>query len=285
VRTHPPALLTLTRRTILDEALFAPGTKVLAAVSGGPDSMALLHVLARLRPKLGYDLVAHGVDHGLREDASRELDQAEAFAAKLDVPVARTHANVAKGGNLQARARSKRLEALRNAASRLGASCIATAHHADDRAETVLLRLLRGASPSGLAVLPPRHEDLVRPFLRARRSDIQAHIAHHELPVSTDPSNLDPRCLRVRVRQEVLPLLEGLSPGIVGHLNGLADDLRDSLRAGASDELDVYERAYIPPLPRAARVALAALAASRSRTARVKLPHGLVVSFEPSPPK
>jgi tRNA(Ile)-lysidine synthase len=285
VRTHPPALLTLTRRTIVDEALFVPGSTVLAAVSGGPDSMALLHVLARLRPKLGYDLVAHGVDHGLREEAARELDQAEALARTLEVPFTRTHANVPKGGNLQARARSKRLEALHSAAAHTGASAIATAHHADDRAETVLLRLLRGASPSGLAVLPPRHEDLVRPFLRARRSDIQAHITRHELPFSTDPSNLDPRFLRVRVRQELLPLLEALSPGIVAHLNGLADDLHDTLRTGAGDAGDAYEQAYIPPLPRAARVALAALAASRSRTAKVKLPHGLVVSFEPSSPK
>jgi len=278
MKTHPPTLLTLTRRTIVDERLFARGGAVLVAVSGGPDSMALLHVLARLRPKLGHSVVAHGVDHGLRSDGRRELDQAEALADQLEVPFARTVAVVTPGGNLQARARAARLEALRGAAARAGASCIATAHHADDRAETVLLRILRGASPAGLAVLPPRRADLIRPFIRARRPDIDAHIARHDIPFSSDPSNPDPRFLRSRVRHELLPLLQTLSPGIVAHLNGLADDLRSRGPARDSD-------AYIPPLPRAARVALAALAASGSRTARVKLPHGLVVSFEASPPR
>ncbi len=293
MKTHPPTLLTLTRRTIVDELLFGPEPAracILVAVSGGPDSMALLHVLARLRGKLGHSLVAHGVDHGLRQEARRELDQAEALAGQLEIPFARTVAPVAPGGNLQARARSARLEALRAAAAGAGASRIATAHHADDRAETVLLRLLRGASPAGLAVLPPRRGDLIRPFIRARKKDIEAHVARHELPFSSDPSNLDPRFLRSRVRNELLPLMETLSSGIVGHLNGLADDLRSRTRARArgehgEDRLDAYEEAFLPPLPRATRVALAALAASRSRTGRVQLPHGLVVSFELSPRK
>jgi tRNA(Ile)-lysidine synthase len=285
LQTHPPTLLTLTRRTLVDEALLgARGQRdgaeahVLVAVSGGPDSTALLHVLARLRRTLGFELSAHGVDHGLRSEAERELDQVQALAAQLAVPFKRTVTKVAAGGNLQARARAVRLEALRAAAAKVGATCIATAHHADDRAETVLLRLLRGASPAGLAVLPPRNRELIRPFLRARRKDIVAHISRHELPYSADPSNLDPRFLRSRVRHELLPLLEGLSPGIVGHLNGLADDVRARL----GDDQGSYDAAYVPPLPRATRVALAALAASRSKTGRVLLPHGLVVSFDPS---
>jgi tRNA(Ile)-lysidine synthase len=240
--------------------------------------MALLHVLAKLRKKLGHSLVAHGVDHGLRAEGRRELDLAEGLAQQLGVPWSRTLANVAPGGNLQARARAARLEALRAAARDAGASCIATGHHADDRAETVLLRLLRGASPAGLAVLPPRRGDLIRPFIRVRRSAIEAHIARHDLPFSADPSNLDPRFLRSRVRHELLPLLHTLSPGIVGHLNGLADDLR--LRSRSRGGISAYIEAYIPPLPRRTRVALAALAASGSRTARVRLPHGLVVSCE-----
>ncbi len=294
MRSHPPTLLTLARRTIVDEALLGPrtpealrsrqpgpaarATRVLVAVSGGPDSMALLHVLARLRRTLGHELVAHGVDHGLRADAERELDQAQAFAEKLGVPFDRTIARVEPGGNLQARARSHRFKALRAAAARAGASCIATGHHADDRAETVLLRLLRGASPSGMAVLPPRRGDLVRPFLRARRKDIEAHIARHEVPFADDPSNLDPRFLRSRVRNELMPMLRALSPGIVAHLNGLADDLL----AATSADADATGAAYLAPLPRASRVALAALAATRSPTGRVRLPDGLVASFEPS---
>jgi tRNA(Ile)-lysidine synthase len=275
--THPPTLLTLARRTITDTRMFSAGARVLAAVSGGPDSMALLHVLARLRAKLGFELVAHGVDHGLRAEASRELDQAAAFACTLEVPFSRTRTSVAPGGNLQARARAARLAALRGAASQVGATCLATGHHADDRAETLLLRLLRGASPAGLAVLAPRRADLVRPLIRARRRDIDTHIERHNIPFSSDPSNQDPRFLRVRVRHELVPLLESLSPGIVRHLNGLADDLRARARGDSEDVDDTY----IPSLPRATRRALIGLADSRSSTVRVSLPHGLVVSFEP----
>jgi tRNA(Ile)-lysidine synthase len=276
-RSHPPALLTLTRRTVLDEQLWVKGDRILVAVSGGPDSMALLHVLAALRGKLGHELIAHGVDHGLREEASRELDLARAFADKLEVPFARTVVSLPRGGNLQARARAVRMKALRAAAAELGATRIATAHHADDRAETVLLRLLRGAGPIGLAVLPPQNHDLVRPFIRASRRDIEPHLERHAVPFAHDPSNLDPRFLRARVRHELLPLLLELSPGLVGHLNALADRLQIKRPPGP----DVG--AYMASLPRATRLALDALVVSGSPTTRVRLPHGLVVSFEPDP--
>ncbi len=227
--SHPPTLITLARRVLSESP--RPSV-ILAAVSGGPDSMALLHVLAFLRGKLGFSLHAHGVDHGLRDDAARELDRAADYARSLEVPWGQTLTKVAPGGNLQARARTQRFVALRAAASTAGATLIATGHHADDRAETVLIRLLRGTSPRGLAVLPSRSEDLIRPFLRARRSDILAHIGRHQIPYSSDPSNASPRFVRTRVRHELLPLMEQLSPSIVSHLCRLADDLdRDPPRS------------------------------------------------------
>ncbi len=250
---------------------------VLAAVSGGPDSMALLHVLARLAPKLGIDVRAHGVDHGLRAEARGELDVAAAVARDLGVPFGRSELTVARGGNLQARARAARYEALATAARAVNATAIATAHHADDRAETVLLRLLRGAGPRGLAVLPPRTAlgetglDLVRPLLRARREAVLAHLARHGVRFSADPSNRDPRYLRTRVRLELLPLLVGLSPGIVDHLVALADQLGHETTDGSSGF----------PLPRATQDALAELMRSRSRSARVWLPGGLVATVDP----
>ncbi|HEX3771607.1 MAG TPA: tRNA lysidine(34) synthetase TilS, partial [Polyangiaceae bacterium] len=155
-RSHPPTLITLVRGLLRDEPLIARGTTVLAAVSGGPDSMALLHVLAGLRRERGFGLFAHGVDHGLRAEAAAELDLAEAFARTLDVPFSRTKVDVARGGNLQARARDARWGALERAAGAAGATRIATGHHADDRAETMLMRILRGTGVDGLAVLPAR---------------------------------------------------------------------------------------------------------------------------------
>ena len=230
MRSHPPTLLTLARRAIEDQKLFEKGDVVVAEVSGGPDSMALLHALSILRKKMGFEVVAHAVDHGLRETASRELDLAEAFAKKIGVAFARSALTVAPGGNLQARARTVRHAALEAARVKAKARVIATAHHADDRAETILMRILRGTGVRGLAVLPPRAEKspLVRPFIFARRVDIALHNARHAVPFSVDPSNADPRFLRTRVRSELLPLLSELNPGVVDHLCNIAQELSAS---------------------------------------------------------
>lgn len=268
-----PTLLTIARRALEGPCALARGETLLIAVSGGPDSMALLHAAAKLSSQLGVRVAAHGVDHGLRAGAGAELDAAEAFARSLDVPTTRSRVSLARGGNVQERARLARYEALERAAREHGASAIATAHHADDRAETVLIRLLRGAGAAGLGVLradgatPSGATRLVRPLLAARREDVLAHISRHRIPTAEDPSNADARYLRARVRHELLPLMAELSPGIVDHLNALADDL-----LGA-------ENAPIR-LPRRALVAIAELARARSESATVRLPKGLVVSYE-----
>jgi tRNA(Ile)-lysidine synthase len=236
-RSHPPSLLRLAERLIRDERLIERGDVVLCACSGGPDSTALLHVLARLRARVGFSLVAHGVDHGLRPEAAGEIEHAERTAAAHGVPFGVTHLTVTAGGNLQARARDARRAALREAARLAGARLVATGHTADDRAETFLLRLLRGAGPHGLAVMPPSAPlegpepalQLIRPLLVARRADVLAHLARHELSFAADPSNADARFLRVRVRAELLPLLESMSPGITEHLCSLADMLAAEL--------------------------------------------------------
>ncbi|MRG92635.1 tRNA lysidine(34) synthetase TilS [Polyangium spumosum] len=229
----------LALRTLRDESLFGRGDRVLVACSGGPDSTALLHVLVMLRREIGHEVIGHGVDHGLRPEARGELALVAELAEKLGVPFEVTRVDVEPGGNLQARAREARHRALQDAAVRRGATVIATGHTADDKAETVLLRLLRGAGPRGLAVLEPRApspvspsgadspRDLVRPLIRARRADVLSHLERHALVFARDPSNLDPRFTRVRVRRELIPLLTELSPRIIEHLCALADMLGD----------------------------------------------------------
>jgi tRNA(Ile)-lysidine synthase len=266
-------LLTLALRTLREDCGVGRGDRVLCAVSGGPDSMALLDVVARLAPKLGIDLVAHGVDHGLRPEAKSELDLAEQHAHALRVPFSRTVLAVPRGGNLQARARAARYAALEAAQKQASARWLATAHHADDRAETVLIRLLRGAGPRGLAVLPARAGERVRPFLRARRSDVLLHLTRHAIPFAEDPSNRDRRHQRVRVREELLPLLRDLSPGIVDHLNALADAL---LASGARPDTAHFE----VELGRAQRELLARAVARRQRGARIWLPGGRVLGLD-----
>lgn len=275
-RSHPPTLLTLVERTVRDEALFDGARTVLVAVSGGPDSMALLSALARLAPKLRVSLVAHGIDHGLRAEAAAELDLAADLARSLAVPFATTRLAVPSGANLMARARTARLEALRNAARSAGASLLATGHHADDRAETVLMRLLRGTGPAGLAALPPRAGDLVRPMIRARRADVLAHLARHRIRFAEDPTNRDPRFLRSRVRHEALPLLAELSPRIVEHLCALADAASE----GPWPPPAVPARLGDRPLSRAHRDLLARALRRRLGGVRVPLPGGGVAGVE-----
>lgn len=224
-RSHPPTLITLVRATVRERGLIARGDTVLVAVSGGADSMALLQVLGLLRRELAFGLFAHGVDHGLRPEAAAELDQAEAFARSLEVPFGRTRVRLAPGANLQARARMVRWEALEAAAGHAGAGRIATGHHADDRAETMLMRMLRGTGARQLGALPALSGQRIRPMIRARRADIDAHVLRHAIPHCDNPSNRNPRFLRTRVRLELLPLLERLNPRVVDHMCAIADEL------------------------------------------------------------
>ncbi|HWZ93383.1 MAG TPA: tRNA lysidine(34) synthetase TilS [Polyangiaceae bacterium] len=278
-RSHPPTLLTLASRTLREECQVRRGTRVLLALSGGGDSMALLHVLAVLGKKQGFFLSAHGVDHGLRAEATAELDRAAARCGELGVAFSRTVLALESGGNLQARAREARRATLCEAAEATGSELIATAHHADDRAETVLIRLLRGAGPRGLAVLPPRSGIWIRPLCRARKSDVRLHLERHALAFAEDPSNANRRFLRTRVRFELIPLLEQLSPQIAGHLCALADALEPN--GGAAHETFRDERGVALPLNRAQRVLVGRALALGQRSARVSLAGGRELKLDP----
>jgi tRNA(Ile)-lysidine synthase len=283
--SHPPTLLKIVERTIRDEGLVGKGDLILVAVSGGPDSMALLHVLSVLAPRLGVTIEAHGIDHGLRPRAVDELAQAEAVARGLGVGFSTTCVDVAPGANLMARARAARYQALRAALVRLPAipgpgaanRFLATGHHADDRAETVLMRLLRGAGPDGLAVLPTRRADLIRPMVRARRTDVLLHLERHRIPYADDPTNRDPRFLRTRVRIEVLPSLVSLSPRIVEHLCDLADALGEGRKAESGLVPSVLEGLT---LGRAQRTLLARALRNRNPRVRVPLPGGRIAGVD-----
>ena len=276
-RSHPPTLLKLVERTLKTECHLPAGARLLIGVSGGGDSQALLHVLARLSARLKFTVHAHGVDHGLRPEARAELDLAEALADREGVAFRRSRVALAPGGNLMARARKARSQALERAAAAVGAGFIATAHHADDRAETVLLRLLRGAGPRGLAVLPALAGARLRPMVRARRTDVQAHLARHRLDYCDDPTNRDPRFLRSRVRHELLPLLEALSPKIGEHLVALADQLAEpgSPTLRGPDGADI-------PLGRAQARALTRMLEGRDPRAEIWLPGGRLARFDPA---
>jgi len=206
-------------------------------VSGGPDSTGLLLVLTRLRRKLGIELVAAHVNHALRGGES-DADEACArdTAARLGVPFVRVAlpADLARGANLEARARALRYAALRELAERHGCTAIATGHTLDDQAETVLMRLIRGSSGRGLGAIRPRRADgVIRPLIECRRGDVAAVVRGAGLDSRTDQSNRDPRFLRTHVRERVLPLLAELNPSIARACANLAAAARAERRAVA----------------------------------------------------
>jgi tRNA(Ile)-lysidine synthase len=226
VRHALATLLGTVQRTIRSHAMLVPGAPVLVAVSGGSDSTGLLLVLAELRRKLKLGLVAAHVNHRLR-GADADLDEtcAAEAAAGLEVPFVRVElpADLANGGNLEARARRLRYAALAVLAAEHGCAVIATGHTLDDQAETVLMRLIRGSGGRGLAAIRPRRGDgVIRPLLDCRRDAVAGVVAAAGLRVRQDASNRDRRFLRTHVRERVLPLLAELNPAIATACASLA---------------------------------------------------------------
>jgi len=225
---------------------------VLVALSAGPDSTALVAALAALREAgLVGAITALHVDHGLRPGTVEDAACAAEVCARLGVPLERARVTVLPG-NVQAQARRARYAALEAAAARAGATRIATGHTRTDQAETVLLRLLRGAGARGLSGIPPRRGSIVRPLIDRARAEGIAYLSMAGLPWREDPTNATPRFARNRVRSELLPVLERLSPAFDSALARAADLLREDERA-----LSAWARARA----RGARVSLAALAA------------------------
>jgi tRNA(Ile)-lysidine synthase len=197
--------------------LLPEGGGVLVAVSGGGDSVALLHALSARGPALGVGPVVAGhVDHGLRPDSGEDARAVGGLCQSLGVPleVRRVAVDAAPAG-LQAGARRARYAALEAMREAMGAQVVATAHTADDQAETVLMRLCRGTSPAGLAAIRAQSGRVVRPLLHVSRACLAAYCASQGLSFRSDPANADPRFVRSRIRHEILPQLESvLGPGV-----------------------------------------------------------------------
>lgn len=216
--------------------VIAPGERVLIACSGGPDSTALLDGLARLAPPRRWVLTVAHVDHGLRDRSAGDADVVGALASSRGLAFGALRVDVEPGGSLQDHARVARHRALRIEAARVGAAVIALGHTADDQAETVLMRLLAGATPAGLPAMAERERGLVRPLLRVWREATVAYCAALGIEPLVDPGNADPRFLRSRVRHEVIPALEAVFPGARRRLVVLADRQRRLLRESAAGE-------------------------------------------------
>jgi tRNA(Ile)-lysidine synthase len=212
-------------RTIRKHDMLPCGARVLVALSGGPDSVALLHILRTLEER--GELVVAGAAHFNHQLRGAEADADEIFcrdlAAATGVPFITGRADVAarareSGRSLEDAARQARYEFLNGAADSAGADAIAVGHSLDDQAETFLLRLIRGAGPAGLAGIRPRAGRVVRPLLDISRAELRQYAAEHGLGFRDDSSNADVRIPRNRVRLELLPQLSQFSPAIAATL-------------------------------------------------------------------
>jgi len=214
---------------IRENRLFREPGEALVAVSGGPDSVALLDLLSAVANELGVSLVVAHVDHGIQSDSPTVRQSVAALANQYRVPFESTELHLGPEAS-ETDARRARYAWLRDVQKRRGAKYIVTAHHEDDQVETILLRGLRGSAPAGLAGISPRGPSgLVRPLLPFTRSELLAHVAERDLPVYEDPANRDPRHLRSWVRTTLLPLLnERLG-------SRLRSDLLEQGRHAASD--------------------------------------------------
>ena len=244
-------LLDRVRRTIERQALLPAGSRVLVAVSGGADSVALLHVLRALEHDRGVTVAGMiHVNHGLR---GAESDTDEAFcrdlAQRVAVPVDVSRVDVAalsraEHMSLEAAGRWARYRAFEDAARRVGAGIVATGHTRDDQAETLLMRLLRGAGSSGLAGIRARRDGFIRPLLDVRHQELLTYLAEIGESHREDASNRDIVIPRNWIRHELLPLLaDHIDADVVPILArdaailGDDDDYLDQLATGASPEV------------------------------------------------
>jgi len=190
------------------------------ACSGGADSLALAD--AAIRAAGPTNVVVLSIDHGLTAEAAAAAIAVAAWARTRGAAGVVRRVEVVRRGSLEAAARTARYAALAELADELGLACVMVGHTARDQAETVLLRLLRGTGPAGLAAIPIRRGRFIRPLLAIERSVVDAYVRTHGLPVWSDPMNGDRRIARVRVREEILPALRRENPQLDAALVRLA---------------------------------------------------------------
>jgi tRNA(Ile)-lysidine synthase len=251
---------TAVRRYSLDNGLLPEGERILVAVSGGPDSTALLLALNQLSHRGGFELAVGYLDHGLRgpQAAGREEAFVRDLATSRGLPVLVGHADVRARGrgrkqSIETAAREERYSFLLKSAHEAGCSLVATGHTASDQAETVLMHLLRGSGLGGLSGIAPRSAwpfgpdtkvGLIRPLLSVTRADTLSYCAALGIEALTDESNESPEFLRNRLRQELIPSLRQYNHDVEAALVRLADAARadnavlDHLAEGAIERID-----------------------------------------------
>ncbi|MEN1760916.1 tRNA lysidine(34) synthetase TilS [Anoxynatronum sibiricum] len=218
---------------ILQSALFQPGDRILVGLSGGPDSVCLLHALVMLGKKWPLTLYAAHLNHNLRGmAANRDAAFAMRFARQMGIHCVVKSEDVGtvaqeKRLSVETAARLCRYAFLNDVAERIEADWIAVAHHQNDQAETLLMNLLRGSGLKGLGGMAPCNGKVIRPLLDVSRDEVMAYCTHHQLDFCQDETNEMPEATRNKIRLELLPHLAAFNPEIVSNLGRTATLLRE----------------------------------------------------------
>ena len=207
------------------------GGVILCAVSGGRDSVCLLHYLTTIAPRRGFTVAAAHLNHRMRPEAQRDEDFVRGLCREWNVPfyteAAPVYEMAARWGlGVEETGRRLRYDFLLRTADAIGAAYIATAHHAQDQAETVLLNLLRGTGPEGLGGIPPVRGRIIRPLLQTSRAEIEDYLQKNGLPHVEDSTNEDTHYARNRLRRELWPQLETVNPAVTRAIGRTAEIVR-----------------------------------------------------------
>ena len=207
-----PGLIQQVKQTIKEWKMLSGGQTVVAAVSGGADSVVMLHLLLELSEELGLRIIAAHMDHGLRgEESRRDHDFVKGLAKRLGLEFVSKRLKKGElkglGGSPQEAARVKRYAFFSDVALKYKAQRVALGHTSDDQAETVIMRLLKGSSLSGLSGIPPVRGVFVRPLIQTSRASVEEHAREQGIAFVTDSTNLTVKYLRNRVRLELIPKL------------------------------------------------------------------------------
>lgn len=271
------SLVVKTKNTILAHKLIPQGTGVLAGVSGGADSVALLYALHELKDELGFSLYAAHLNHGIRgEEAEGDQAYVRELCETLGVPLYEERLDIpaiagAQGKTLEQAAREQRYEFFERALEKFGASRIAVAHHMEDQAESIMLHMIRGSGLKGLTGMKYSRDNIIRPFLDIHRQDVENYLSDKGVSYRTDSTNLDRDASRNRLRLDVMPYIsEHINPAVTDALCSMVKLLSEDekyLAAQAEKALEKakmsggYDRVELmlqprPILSRALRLAL-----------------------------
>jgi len=294
------------RRALKRGLMIKPGSGLVVGVSGGPDSVALLHILHELKEQLGYWITVAHLDHGLRLDSAEDALFVREMGRKLGVPVNIERADVlslaaGQGMSVEEAGRAARYALFEKVRLSSGAEATATAHHLDDSIETFFLRLLRGSTFRGLRGIPAMRDSIIRPLIRVERQQILGFLNERNLPFRIDPTNLNSDTDRNFIRNRLFPTMEERFPyfrvplertlEMIGaedrYLDELARELSSRTLRREEDRV-ILDRVQLLAAPRvlAARVLVAALyetSGSVSRWTRAHVEMAFKIMRDPNP--